>query len=157
MKKSIVLDGREIIGCLCKKKKIGSRRYHYHCIKCTKPFLKFHYQKHMQGCIFGTPNSGEGNISKMLNFPTKENLLSSDKSSDPKVNKQAFSKTKTQNCSTGELASKKHDIMSNDGQKLRSERTTESETIKSLSKSITIGSIKILTFSFSQYLENPSL
>ena len=106
----------------------------------------------MQGCIFGTPNSGEGNISKMLNFPTKENLLSSDKSSDPKVNKQAFSKTKTQNCSTGELASKKHDIMSNDGQ-----RTAESETIKSLSKSITIGSIKILTFSFSQYLENPSL
>ena len=111
----------------------------------------------MQGCIFGTPNSGGGNMSKMLNFPTKENLLSSDTSSAPKVNKQAFFKTKTQNCSTSELASKKLDIMNNDGQKLRSERTAESETIKSSPKSITIGGIKILTFSFSQYLENPSL
>ena len=81
-------------------------------------------------------------MSKKLNFPTKEDVLPSDKSSTPKVNKQAFSKTKTQNCSTGELARKKPYIMNNGSQKVRSERTAESDTMKSLPKRITIGSVK---------------
>ena len=91
-----------------------------------------------------------------MNFPTKENVLPSDTSSTPKVNQQASFKTKAQTCSTGELASKKPktDIMNNDSQKLRTERTAELDTIKLLPKSITIGSIKNSNI---QYLESPSL
>ena len=81
-------------------------------------------------------------MSKKLNFPTKEDVLPSDKSSTPKANEQSLFITKTQNCSTGELASKKPDIMNNDSQEVRSERTAESDTMKSLPKSIIIGSIK---------------
>lgn len=136
MKKSIVFGGRESIGCQCKQKKISRRRYHCHFIKWRKPFPKFHH--------LWNPNSGGRNIFKKLNFPTKKNLLPSDKSSTPKVRKRTFFKTKTQNCLTGELASKKtkSDIMNNDSQKHRSEKTAESDTIKSLPKSITIRSIK---------------
>ena len=70
------------------------------------PFQNIQYQKQVHIFIFGTPNSGGGNISKKLNFPTKENVLPSDKSSTPKVNLQASFKTKTQSCSTGERTSK---------------------------------------------------
>ena len=68
----------------------------------------------------------------------------SDKSLTPRINQQASFKTKTQNCSTGELTSKKikTDIINNDSQKLRSERIAVLDTIKSLPKSITIESIK---------------
>ena len=83
VKKSMVLNGREIIGSPCKQKKNARTRYNYHCIKCRKP-----YQKHVQGCVFGTPNSGGGNKSKELNFPIKENVLPSDKSSTLEINQQ---------------------------------------------------------------------
>ena len=92
----MVFDVREIVECQCKQKKIARRMYPYHCIKCRKPFLKFHYQKHIQGCIFGTFNSGGEDISKKLIFSTKENVLPSDKSSTPKVN-QPLSKLKHKN------------------------------------------------------------
>ena len=84
MKKSIVVDVREIIGHQYKQKKIARKRCHYQCIKCRKPFLKFLYQKLIQGCGLGVPNSGGGNISKKLNFLTKK-CLQSDKLSTPKI------------------------------------------------------------------------
>ena len=70
--------------------------------------------------------------------------MPSDKSSTPKINQQTSFETKTHNWSTRELTSKKAktDIINNDSQKLRSERTAELDTVKSLPKSITIGSIK---------------
>ena len=126
------------------KKEIPRRRYHYYSINCRKLFQKTQYRKYVQGCISGAPSPGGRDISRNLNFPTKQNVLPSDKSSTQKINQQASFKTKTQNCSEGELTSKKteSDIINNNSQKLRSERTFELDTIKLLPKSVTRESIK---------------
>ena len=126
------------------KKEIPRRRYHYYSITCRKLFQKIQYWKYVQGCISGAPSPGGRNISRKLNFPTKQNVLPSDKSSTQKINQQASFKTKTQNCSEGELTSKKteSDIINNNSQKLRSERTFELDTINLLPKSVTRESIK---------------
>ena len=126
------------------KKEIPRRRYHYYSINCRKLFQKIQYRKYVQACISGAPSPGGRNISRKLNFPTKQNVLPPDKSSTQKINQQASFKTKTQNCSEGELTSKKteSDIINNNSQKLRSERTFELDTIKLLPKSVTRESIK---------------
>ena len=126
------------------KKEIPRRRYHYYSINCRKLFQKTQYRKYVQGCISGAPSPGRRNISRKLNFPTKQNVLPSDKSSTQKINQQASFKTKTQNCSEGELTSKKtdSDIINNNSQKLRSERTVKLDTIKLLQKIVTREGIK---------------
>ena len=66
------------------KKEIPRRRYHYYSINCRKLFQKTQYRKYVQGCISGAPSPGGRNISRKLNFPTKQNVLPSDKSSTQK-------------------------------------------------------------------------
>ena len=66
------------------KKEIPRRRYHYYSINCRKLFQKTQYRKYVQGCISGAPSPGRRNISRKLNFPTKQNVLPSDKSSTQK-------------------------------------------------------------------------
>ena len=135
---------RRLYDVSANKKEIPRRRYHYCSINCRKLFQKIQYRKYVQACISGAPSPGGRNISRKLNFPTKQNVLPSDKSSTQKINQQASFKTKTQNCSEGELTSKKteSDIINNNSQKLRSERTFELDTIKLLPKSVTRESIK---------------
>ena len=135
---------RRLYDVSANKKEIPRRRYHYYSITCRKLFQKIQYWKYVQGCISGAPSPGGRNISRKLNFPTKQNVLPSDKSSTQKINQQASFKTKTQNCSEGELTSKKteSDIINNNSQKLRSERTVKLDTIKLLPKIVTRESIK---------------
>ena len=125
------------------KKEIPRRRYHYYSINCRKLFQKIQYRKYVQACISGAPSPGGRNISRKLNFPTKQNVLPSDKSSTQKKLTNKLLSKQTQNCSEGELTSKKtdSDIINNNSQKLRSERTVKLDTIKLLQKIVTRASI----------------
>ena len=75
---------RRLYDVSANKKEIPRRRYHYYSINCRKLFQKIQYRKYVQACISGAPSPGGRNISRKLNFPTKQNVLPSDKSSAQK-------------------------------------------------------------------------
>ena len=48
--KSLTINGKNILACLCKQLKPKKRRYHYHCAICNNAVLKFNLANHSENC-----------------------------------------------------------------------------------------------------------